>query len=141
NIAHDPTLNIYGGIQPQRMAEQMTETMMTSGLGNRLAIFMGNGRGRLSRTPKIDPQGASELYSELQRAIQHYPHGIELQLSERAGTRWDDWFYSVPDEHEELAADMKVRYPVMIQKWALLFAVTDQAPAIDLPHIDAAIAL
>lgn len=141
NIAHEPTLNLYGGIQPARMAEQMTETMMTSGLGNRLAIFMGNGRGKLPRTPRIDPRGASDLYVELQQAIRSYPDGIELELTDRAGARWDDWFLAIADEEDETAADMKVRYPVMVQKWALLFAVTDQADAIDTPHIDAAIAL
>lgn len=141
NIAHEPVLNIYGGIQPTRMAEQMTETMMTSGLGNRLAIFMGNGRGKLPRTPRLDPQGATELYAELRRAIAAYPYGTELELTDRAGDRWDDWFMSVPDEEDETANDMKVRYPVMIQKWALLFAISDQAPAIDVQHIDAAIAL
>lgn len=141
NIAHEPTLNIYGGIQPGRMAEQMTETMMTSGLGNRMAIFMGVGRGKLPRTPRMDPAGAAELYRELKQNIQSYPEGTELEMTPEAGERWDDWFLAVPDEQEEIAADMKVRYPVMIQKWALLFAVSDRAPAVGLEHIESAIAL
>lgn len=141
NIAQEPTLNIYGGIQPSRMAEQMTETMMTSGLGNRMAIFMGVGRGKLPRTPRMDEDGAFNLYRELVEAIDSYPVGAELEMTERAGVFWDDWFMSVPDEDDDIANDMKVRYPVMIQKWALLFAVCDRAPAIDLPHIEAAISL
>ena len=141
NIAHEPTLNLYGGIQPSRMAEQMTETMMTSGLGNRLAIFMGNGRGKLPRTPRLDERGAAELFVELSRAIASYPYGAELEVTDRAGARWDDWFLAIPEEDDETAADMRVRYPVMIQKWGLLFAVTDGAPAIDIQHIDAAISL
>jgi len=141
NIAYEPTLNIYGGIQPLRMAEQMTETMMTSGLGNRLAIFMGNGRGRLPITPRMDQDGAAALYHELKRKIQDYPDRFELEMSDRAKPRWIDWFMAVPEETEEVANDMKVRYPVMIQKWALMFAVSDGARVVDLEHIDAAISL
>lgn len=141
NIAYEPTMTIYGGIQPKRLADQMTEEMMTSGLGNRLAIFMGNGRGKLPRTPRLDLETAVAMYHELRHAIGYYPTGAELELTDAAGKRWDEWFMAMPEETEEIAADMRVRYPVMIQKWALLFAVCDMADAIEREHIDAAIAL
>lgn len=139
--AKEPYLNIYGGTQPNRIGEYMTETMISSGLGNRLGIFMGQSRGRLARTPKLDYRESVRMYKRMQAAIQHYPEGNELAMNDAACQRWDDWFYALPEETDELAADMRVRHPVMVQKWALMFAVADQADCIDLPHLDAAIAL
>lgn len=140
-LAHDPTLNIYGGIQPSRMAEYMTETMITSGLGNRLAIFMGNGRGKLPRTPKLDVRASGQMYLELMQTIRNYDDGTEIEMNDAAGEIWDEWFLAIPEEVEEIANDMKVRYPVMVQKWALMFAVSDGAYEIDVPHIQAAMTL
>lgn len=139
--AQNPYLTIYGGTQPNRMGEYMTETMISSGLGNRLAIFMGLAGDKLSQTPPIDFDASVSLYERMLAAIRHYPEGSHLTMDSSAAKIWDDWFYAIPEEMEELANDMKVRHPVMVQKWALMFAVSDRAPAVQAPHIEAAIAI
>lgn len=140
--ARNPTLNIYGGIQPGRLAKAMTEDMIISGLGNRAAFFMGVAKGKMSRPPKIDKLASGEMYLELRNRInQDYVDGQELELSADACERWDAWFDAFQEEEDELLNDMKVRHGVMIHKWALLFAVSDGAQEIDYPHMHAAIAL
>lgn len=139
--AQNPYLTIYGGTQPNRMGEYMTETMISSGLGNRLAIFMGLAGERLSQTPPIDFDASVELYERMLSAIRHYPEGTSLKMDAGASKLWDEWFYAIKEEVEELANDMKVRHPVMVQKWALMFAVSDQAAAVEYRHMEAAIAI
>jgi hypothetical protein len=139
--ALEPVLNIYGCTQPTRVGEYMTETMISSGLGNRLAFFMGNARGKLPRTPEIDRNASAELYRELDRRIKSYEVGSSIEMTGEAGERWDDWYLAIPEEVDELANDMKVRHPMMVQKWALMFAVSDGAPHITLEHLNAAIAI
>lgn len=139
--AVEPILNIYGCTQPTRVGEYMTETMIASGLGNRLAFFMGNARAKLPRTPKMDERASAELYMELHRRIRSYPEGAVVDMSEEAGARWDDWYLNIPEEVDELANDMKVRHPMMVQKWALMFAVSDGAQEINVDHLETAITI
>jgi hypothetical protein len=54
---------------------------------------------------------------------------------------WDDWFNAQVLEDDETANDMKVRHPVMVQKWALMFAVTDRSKAIKPEYLEPAIAI
>lgn len=135
NIAMNPTLNIYGGIQPLRMSEEMTDNVMTSGLGNRMAIFMGNAKGRFANTPDLDMQRAGELYVELWDAIQSYPVGSQIRMDSASEAIWEEWYLNQPIEEDELANDMKVRHPIMVQKWALMFAVTDRSKDIRPQHL------
>lgn len=141
NSALEPVLNIYGGTQPNRIGEYMTEGMITSGLGNRLAFFMGSAREKMSRTPELDVQASADAYRELHARIRSYPERSRIEMDNEATERWDDWFYAIPEEVDELANDMKVRHPMMVQKWALMFAVSDGSPVITLDHMNAAIAI
>lgn len=137
--AQNPYMNIYGGTQPNRIGDYMTETMISSGLGNRIAIFMGQATGKLAQTPPLDFKTSVSLYQRLQDSIKSYNDGTVLIMSQHASDLWDDWFYSIPEEVEELANDMKVRHPMMVQKWALMFAVSDQAQMIERHHLEAAL--
>lgn len=139
--AVEPILNIYGCTQPTRIGEYMTETMISSGLGNRLAFFMGNARAKLPRTPKMDKRASAELYRDLHNKINSYAVGETVDMDEIAGERWDDWYLNIPEEVDELANDMKVRHPMMVQKWALMFAVSDGAKAINIDHLETAITI
>jgi len=142
SIARNPCLNIYGGIQPHRLSREMTETMITSGLGNRMAFFMGVAKGKMSRTPKIDKRAAGELYLDLHgRITNDYRDGAEVELDHDAGALYDAWYMAQEEEDDELANDMKVRHGVLIHKWALMFAVSDSAQDIQGAHMEAAIEL
>lgn len=141
NVALNPTLNIYGGIQPGRMAEEMTENVMTSGLGNRMSIFMGVSKAKISSPPDMDPDRAADLYVDLYNAIESYGRGTQLRMTDDAVRLWDEWYMAQELEDDETANDMKVRHPNMIQKWALMFAVTERAHAIMPSHLEPAILL
>lgn len=139
--AQNPYLNIYGGTQPNRMGEYMTETMISSGLGNRLAIFMGQATGKLAQTPPLDFDESVSMYTRMLEAIRSYGDNAVLKMDDQASRLWDEWFYAIPEEVEELANDMKVRHPMMVQKWALMFAVSDKSPKVEYRHLEAAIAI
>lgn len=140
-VAKYPYLSIYGGTQPKRIGDHMTETMISSGLGNRIAFFMGQPRAKLARTPEIDFEESVKMYHRLQQAIRWYPEGTAVQMSDSANRVWDDWFYAIPDLEDELAADISVRHPEMAQKWALMFAVSEQSEFVEARHLEAALAI
>ena len=136
-----PYLSLFGGSQPGRIADHMTETMISSGLGNRVAFFMGVKRDDLARTPRMDFDESVRMYNHIRQAINWYPEGTRLEMSDASNQMWDDWFYSRPEIDDEIAADISVRHPEMAQKWALMFAVSDQADAIEPQHLEAALIL
>lgn len=142
NVALNPTLNIYGGIQPDRMSVEMTDNVMTSGLGNRLSIFMGTAKHRHPNTPSLDVVAAGELYIDLWAAITSYSTGSRVVMNDQSEKVWAEWFDAQNwDSEDELANDMKTRHPVMVQKWALMFAVTDQSRFIEPRHLEPALAV
>jgi hypothetical protein len=141
NISENPTLNFYGGIQPARMSEEMTDNVMTSGLGNRLAVYMGEAKNRMAEPPDLDLDRAGELYMDLWDAIQSYTTGTQIRLSPACTSLWQEWFDAQTYEDDELANDMKVRHPVMVRKWALMFAVTDRSKQIEPWHLEPAMAI
>src|SRR5690606_2419158 len=98
SIALNPTLSIIGGIQPGRLEQEMTETVMSSGLGNRYGFFMGNAKGKAATTAEIDERAAGENFLELHNAIRSYGEGSVLRLSPDAARRWNDWFMSQEEE-------------------------------------------
>ena len=134
-------LCIYGGSQPGRIADHMTETMITSGLGNRVAFFMGVKRGNLSQTPRMDFDESVRMYHRLRQAINWYEEGSELKMSPAASKMWDEWFDAIPEYDDEIASDISVRHPEMAQKWALMFAVSDQADRVEAHHLESALIL
>lgn len=141
-IAMNPYLNIYAGSQPDRISKYMTEEMIASGLGNRIAFFMGVRRNNPSQTPEIDFERSVELFHELGQAINWYPDNSRITMDPDALRYWDDWFRALPTEFEsEDVADMTARHSDIAQKWALMFAVLDRAEAIERRHLEPAIVM
>lgn len=142
SVATQPFLSLIAGIQPGRLEDALGANEIESGLANRLGIFFGVRRRILARAPKLDPADGYRLYRELHDAIMSYPEGTVLDMDEEAGAFWDDWYVqysSYKGSEDELA--MRIRHPDMALKWALLFAVSERADEINLPHLEGAIAV
>lgn len=151
-VAMNPYLNIFAGSQPDRISKYMTEEMISSGLGNRIAFFMGVRRNNPSQTKGIDFDRSVELFRDLQDAINWYRNNPDIEnskdgtpaitMSKEGLALWDDWHNSQPSEYEsEDVADMTARHADIAQKWALMFAVLDRSPAIERRHLEPAIVM
>lgn len=142
NTAQNPFLAMMAGIQPGRLEEALGANEIESGLANRIGIFFGVRREIVARAPDVDEVAAAALYTDLYHAVLSYPEGTALQMSDAAGDLWDRWYldYSKRKGTEDELA-MRIRHPDMVQKWALLFAITDRSDAIEPQHLTAAIAI
>jgi len=142
DVAYSPFLGIIAGIQPGRLEDALGANEIESGLANRLGIFFGVRREVIARAPDVDEARASALYNEFHSAVMSYPEGAALTMNEEAGEMWDRWYveYSSAEGSEDEQA-MRIRHPDMVQKWALLFAISDRSQEITLAHLNAAIAV
>jgi hypothetical protein len=120
----------------------MTDTEINSGFGNRWMFFAGSAKPRMANPPDVDERAAADLYASLQDAIRVYGDDHCIRLAKGAQPRWDAWYLDddVAEEDEDRQA-MRIRHASLIQKTALLYAVTDAATEIEDKHLAAAIAL
>lgn len=142
--ARYPYLSILSATQPDILASLMADEDIHSGFANRWMFFCGSGVGPLPTPPAVDPVAAAKLLGDLWDIRQNvYPDEVALRFDAATQQRWNDWYcadYSRASGGPEEDA-MRVRHSVLIQKIALIYAVADAASAIQLAHLEAAIAV
>lgn len=141
--AIDPYLSILAATQPGRLAMEMTEEEITSGFANRWMYFAGTGKPAMARPPKLDKKAAWEHYLHLNDCIMSYNEGTVLEFDASTASRWDAWYTRTTNEvrNNERHEVLITRHATIINKVALIFAVSDRARAIEDHHLAAAIDL
>lgn len=143
NRAENPYLSIIAATQPTRFASQITQDDIDGGFLNRWLIIPGVGRGRMGVPGEIDEAAASALFGRLADAVNSYPTGSTLRLTEAAKRAISDWYAGIQDStgDDEDYATMRQRAQTIAVKVALVYAVSDRAQAIDEEHVLPAMAL
>lgn len=142
NTATDFFLSMLAGTQPGRLEDSLGANEIDSGLANRLGIFFGVRRELVAIAPDVDEIASAALYTDLYHSVHSYPEGGTLRMDDEAAAVWETWYRAYSEEQcSEDELSMRIRHPDMAQKWALLFAITDRAESIQLPHLTAAFAI
>lgn len=143
NKAENPYLSIIAATQPTRFASQITQDDIDGGFLNRWLIIPGVGRGRMGVPGEIDEAAASELFGRLADAVNSYPTGSTLRLTESAKQLVSEWYGRIQDStgDDEDYATMRQRAQTIAVKIALVYAVSDRSPAIDEEHVLPSMAL
>lgn len=143
NEARDPFLSIIGATQPGRLEDALGAREIDSGLANRMGIFFGVRHHILPRAQDVDEAMAYQLYRRFwTNVVDGYNEGDSLKMSDEASAIWDPWYRAYSKDHRsEDENAMRIRHPSMIQKWALLFAISDRARQIEAHHLEAAMAV
>jgi len=141
--ASRPYLSILSAVQPSRLASEMTDEDIHSGFANRWLYITGSGKTPMATPPPVDNAKAWATYLTLFEAIGSYPEGTVLMVDPEARKRWDTWYemttkWAGRDEEEDA---MRVRHASLIQKIALIYAVSDRAATIEDRHIAAAMSI
>lgn len=141
--ATNPYLSIIAATQPGRLASGMTDEDIHSGFANRWLYIVGDGKSPIPRPPSMDRSRAWQLYMALYRQIERYPEGSALRMDTAAHDCWDAWYvrHRQPNQWSEDESAMRVRQADLVQKVALIYAVSEGAPLISVRHLEPAIAL
>jgi hypothetical protein len=141
--AESPYLSIIAATQPGRLALEMTDEDIHSGFANRWLYIVGEGKDARPRPPALDEAVAWRMYLDLKRTIDMYADGTILAVSPDIQGLWDAWYvkrHGESGKNEEEDA-MRVRHPTLIQKIALIYAVSEGAKEISVRHVTPALAL
>lgn len=138
-----PYLSLLAATQPDILANLMQDEDIHSGFANRFLYVCGDGTGPMPLPPALDKRKAGAVYARLYDHIRTYAEGELLEITPAGQALWNDWY--IRDYRSEGATPeedaMGVRHAVLIQKVALIHAVGEGARQIDVPHLEAAIAL
>lgn len=138
-----PYLSIIAATQPDILSDTMSGSDMNSGFANRWLFVCGNLGEPNPLPPVLDRAVVGALLHELWESKHDYEPGAFLRMSPAAIERWNDWY--IADFHKESPSaeedSMRARHAVLIQKVALIYAVTDRSRHIELKHLDIGIEL
>lgn len=138
-----PFLGILAATQPDILGETMSGTDMNSGFANRWLYICGNLHEPLPLAPVLDKGDVYRLFTALVDAKNAYGRDAALTMEPVALERWREWymadFYRESPNAEEDA--MRARHAVLIQKLALIYAITERSHAITLRHLEVGIAV
>lgn len=136
-----PYLSIISAVQPETLAKEMLPADIANGYASRWLFIPGEGGDPISDPPDVDEITAHHLYARLLKIFEKYD-GKRLYLSPQAKERWDAWY--VADGKRKLDTDdeysMQSRLGVHIRKVSLIYAASVGAQAIELEHLESAIA-
>lgn len=145
--ANFPYLSMIAAVQPDVLAKHMLPNDINNGIASRWLFVPGQGQGFIADPPDINEQAAHELYNELMYRIESYGTRDErrtarILMTPEARECWIEW--SEMDNRRPVHTDgetsMQSRLAVHVRKLSLLYAVADGAKAIEVPHLNSAIA-
>jgi len=140
--AKDPYVSVLSTVQPEILADLVGKAETYSGFLNRWMIVVGDSKGARPNPPDIDEDTAWRLLNRLTKRINEYDQHTILRFSDAAAERWADWYIrNYPTGNESAAEDaMGIRRGTIVKKISLVYAVTEGAREIDLPHLEYGIA-
>lgn len=141
--AVNPFVSVMATVQPEILSELIGNQQQYSGFLNRWLLVVGDGKGARPSPPNLDEAAGWLLMRRALDAIQSYGDGSVLTFSPAADTRWNRWYVeNYPSGQASSQEDaMGIRLGTLVKKTALVHAVLAQSSAVEVAHLDAAIAL
>ncbi len=148
-----PTLSVLAAIQPTRLRNSMNEEILSSGFVNRWLIIPGEAPAPISRPPNLNETAVRALLDEVTNRFDDIAtlsggRPVEVPLSDECADWWDAYYIAQwhAARRDPEAGEITSRYPDLVRKVALAYALTDLTRAIsplriELSHLKAAIEL
>jgi Protein of unknown function (DUF3987) len=132
---------LLGHVTPIELRAKLTDTDAANGFANRI-LFLAVRRSRLIPFPTEPDDLVRPFVEPLHRAIVEARAIASLELTDAARDRWEAFYLALASEPRlGLAGAVTGRHEAHVARLALVYALADRSPAIDLEHVDAAIAL
>lgn len=133
---------IVGHITVEELRAELTATDSANGFANRFT-FMAVERSK--RLPfggeQLDPDRLAELSSRIAKAAGVAKTRGAMRMTLAAREVWQDSYAALSEGQSGLLGAVTARAEAQTLRLALLYALIDEAEAIDLPHLLAAIAV
>jgi hypothetical protein len=132
---------IVGHITADELVRLLNATEAANGFLNRYLLFCVRRSKLLPEGGSIDQVNWEPLLSRLRASLHHARQAGRLAFDEHARRRWWELYPSLTEPHPGLAGAVCARSEAHVVRLALIYALLDQGDAIQLPHLEAALAL
>lgn len=134
-------VGLLAHITPIELRDKLRDTDAASGYGNR-HLWLAVRRTRLIPFPTNPASLVTPYVEPLHRAIIEAQPPRELALTDDARDRWEDLYAELAlRKRWGLAGALTARAEAQIVRLALVYALLDRSPSIEVRHLEAGIAL
>ena len=147
--ATDPHISIIGDVTPSELRELMHKRELTNGFANRFIFFWAEG-GRVVPFAKPTPKDVVEELAGRVAQVLHFAGAdrpmdkdmLSMEFSPDAALLYESLYRGELSDRcwGEQITGLLERRAAVLQRLAMLFALTDQSKVIEVPHINAALA-
>lgn len=137
--ASDYHVCINGHIQIATLKQQLKPEHMRSGFANRFSFIYADRDKTIGRPRQYIPDNL--LRRSLQEAIERARGCGEFNLSEAAGDYWEAEYPTLTQDRPGIIGDITSRNEPMALRYALIYALLDQSPCIEITHIESGLAM
>jgi hypothetical protein len=134
-------ISMISHVTDEELRRYLTQTEMANGSGNR-HLWVCAGRSKLlPEGGAIDPSALAELRDELAGALAFARTAGAVRRDEEARAIWHEVYGELSEGKPGLAGALLARGEAHVMRLAMLYALLDQSPLIQAPHLLAALAL
>jgi hypothetical protein len=132
---------IVGHITADELVRLLNATEAANGFLNRFLLIAVRRSKLLPEGGSIDQVDWEPLLTRLRGALAHARHAGRLSFDDAARRRWWDLYPTLTEPNDGLTGAVCARAEAHVVRLALLYALLDRARAIELAHLEAALAL
>jgi hypothetical protein len=141
SIARQAHIGLIAHITPADLVGMLTETQIRNGFANR-GLFCSSRRPHLIPRGGPAPRSVDDIAARLGDAIRRARVLVEVRFSHDAGNAWDEAYGRFgADAPSPLLADLEARGDMHALRLAMILALLDGTPVIEVHHLDAALAV
>lgn len=139
-LALNPFVSMLAGTQPDVLAQDLTDTDISSGFANRILFVPGSGKGPNPWPDEVDERKLHAHWIKVRHNIMAYSEGdyVPVNRTPQVKDLWEQ-FYMVPRGDSPVERTLAQRHQVMALKVALIYAITDCSKTIEFEHLSRAI--
>jgi hypothetical protein len=138
--ATEPYMSIIGHITIAELQRKLDETSMANGFANRFLLACVRRARLLPRGGQFEERERQELGERARKALMTARTIERIKMADAAG-EWDAEYRTLTESGNSLTDHMTARAEAQVIRLALIYALLDQSPAIELMHLKSALAL
>jgi hypothetical protein len=139
-----PHVSSIGHITVEELRSCLTRTDAANGFANRFLFFLVRRSKELPMGGNLDDKVIEGLGGRIGEAINHLmvgEEGLRIKFSPEGEARWREVYGRLTKGHPGLFGAITARGEAQVIRIALVYAIVDKSQVIDLPHIEAGLAV
>ena len=141
DTATNPHVSIVGHIVHEELKAKLANHDAVNGVVNRFLWVCSRRSKHLPFGGSLRPESCTDLASRLHTAIAWAKDRGEMGFTEEAGKRWEQLYPELNQPEPGVFGAAVGRAPAHVRRLALIYALLDREPIVDLVHLDAAFAV